>query len=485
MLFNSFQFLIFFPIVLVLYYALPCRCRNWMLLAASYYFYMCWKPELIVLILFSTALNYFFAIGMQRSAHRPRLKKALLITTVAINLSFLIFFKYLNFFGETLTAFCRAFSIPFSAPVLNILLPVGISFYTFQTMSYSIDVYKGKTVPERNFITFALFVSYFPQLVAGPIEQSTNLLPQLKKEHRFSYENVSYGLKWMAWGFFKKMVIADRLAALFVDPVYQNAENYTGGALVLATMAFAIQIYCDFSGYSDIARGCAKTMDIDLMVNFRAPYIATSVTDFWKRWHISLTSWFREYVYIPLGGNRKGPRKRILFVFITFSLSGLWHGADWTFVIWGLLQAVAMTIEGLIVKDKKLLLRERTSPLLKWLLPIPVFLFSSFTWVFFRADSLSDAFYVLRHSFVGLTNPFVYIKNACLSLFPGITVTLVLVLALVALFTFDVQNEKQDVMLRISALRAPVRLLIYASFLILLLLFIPKGMSSAFIYFQF
>jgi len=484
-LFNSFQFLIFFPCVIILYYVLPLRYRNWMLLVASYYFYMCWKPEYIVLILFSTAMNYFFGLQINVNADKPRLKKTIFIIVIIVNIAFLVFFKYLNFFGGTITAICRAFSIPFSAPTLNIILPVGISFYTFQTMSYSIDVYKGKIEPERNFLTFALFVSFFPQLVAGPIEQASNLLPQLKQSHKFSYENISYGLKLMAWGFFKKMVIADRLAAFFVDPVYQNLNNYSGGVLIVATVAFAIQIYCDFSGYSDIAKGCAKTMGVDLMVNFRAPYLSTSVTEFWKRWHVSLTSWFREYVYIPLGGNRKGTAKRILFVFITFLLSGLWHGADWSFAIWGLLQALAMTLESFLTKDKKRLYREHLSPVLRWSVTPLVFLFACFAWVFFRADSIFDAGYVLSNAFVGISKPLQYFKSAILPVFPGTMATIIIAFSLVALVVFDVCNEKRDVILQISKLSKPIRLLIYVTFLVLLILFIPKEISSAFIYFQF
>ena len=354
MLFNSIKFLIFFPCVWLLYYMLPFRFRKYLLLAASYYFYMCWKPEFIVLILASTAMNYLFALSFGCESARKR--KSLFVLSIVFNLGMLFVFKYANFAGETVTAVCKAFSIPFTAPVLNIVLPVGISFYTFQTMSYTIDVYRGKMEAERDFVMFALFVSFFPQLVAGPIEKASNLLPQLKQEHPFSYENTTYGLKLMAWGFFKKCVIADQLTLLIVDPVYAAPLLYRGGALIIATVAFSIQIYCDFSGYSDIARGCAKTMGIDLMSNFKAPYLSCSITEFWRRWHVSLTDWFREYVYIPLGGNRKGLLKKCLFCGVTFLLSGLWHGANWTFVIWGLLHAVFLNVESIAGRAGK---RER------------------------------------------------------------------------------------------------------------------------------
>ena len=343
MLFNSLPFLVFFPCVFVLYYALPFRLQKYMLLLASYYFYMCWKPEFIVLILFSTLVDYCCGLGMARC---PKRKKWLLAVSLTMNLGLLFFFKYLNFFGETLTALCRAVSIPFSAPALNIILPVGISFYTFQTLSYTLDVYRGRLEPERDFVTFALFVSFFPQLVAGPIEKASNLLPQLKEEHRFTYENASWGAKLMAWGFFKKMVVADQLAVLLVDPVYQNPGSYEGGILVLATCAFAFQIYCDFGGYSDIARGCARMMGVRLMVNFKSPYFFShSIGNYWQRNHISLSQWFTEYVYIPLGGSRKGRAKQYLFTTITFFLSGLWHGAAWTYVTWGGMMLVLLAGE--------------------------------------------------------------------------------------------------------------------------------------------
>lgn len=341
MLFNSLKFMVFLPAVLVLYWALPHRFRKYLLLAASYYFYMCWKPEFIVLLLFSTAVNYFCALCIRRY---PGAKKPMLIADLIVNFGLLFFFKYLNFFGETLTALCRAVSIPFTAPALDIILPVGISFYTFQTLSYTIDVYRGKMEPERDFITFALFVSYFPQLVAGPIERADNLLPQLKKEQVFRYDQAAHGVRLMVWGFFKKCVCAAYLSRL-ADAVYNDVSYASGGAAALATAAFALQIYCDFGGYSDIARGCSEMMGVELMVNFKAPYFALSMRDFWKRWHISLTSWFREYVYFPLGGSRRGFARTLRNTLIVFALSGLWHGASWTFVVWGLLHALYLCAE--------------------------------------------------------------------------------------------------------------------------------------------
>ena len=482
MLFNSLAFLVFFPCVLLLYYALPFRLRKVMLLAASYYFYMCWKPEFIVLILVSTAVDYFCGLGMVRW---PGRRKLLLAVSLTVNLGLLFFFKYLNFFGATLTALCRAVSIPFSAPALNIILPVGISFYTFQTLSYTLDVYKGRLEPERDFVTFARFVSFFPQLVAGPIEKASSLLPQLKVEHPFDYQTVTWGAKRMVWGFFKKMVVADQLAVLIVDPVYQDPGQYQGGALILATLAFAVQIYCDFGGYSDIARGCAGMMGVRLMANFKNPYFAGSVTEFWKRWHISLTSWFRESVYIPLGGNRKGTAKKCLFVLITFTLSGLWHGANWTFVIWGVLHALVMDLE--FLWSRRFPGQERGAAV-RVLRCAVTFLAVSVLWIFFRASSLPDALYILRHIAWGIGEPAQYVRAALSALNPGLRETAMLAGALLLLFGFDLADERGDAVALVSGWPAAVRWICYLGLVMTVLIFGVYGPSydvRAFAYFIF
>ena len=486
MLFNSLPFLIFFPCVFVLYYALPFRFRKYMLLAASYYFYMCWKPEFIVLILFSTLVDYFCGMGMARY---PGRKKWLLALSLTMNLGLLFFFKYLNFFGETLTALCRAVSIPFSAPALNIILPVGISFYTFQTLSYTLDVYRGRLEPERDFVTFALFVSFFPQLVAGPIEKASNLLPQLKEEHRFTYENASWGAKLMAWGFFKKMVVADQLAVLLVDPVYQNPGSYEGGILVLATCAFAFQIYCDFGGYSDIARGCARMMGVRLMVNFKSPYFFShSIGNYWQRNHISLSQWFTEYVYIPLGGSRKGRIKQYWFTTITFFLSGLWHGAEWSFVVWGLLQALYLNLERLCRRPKE----PPRSPPLRLLAIVTTFGLSCFSLIFFRAANIGEALYVVRHSLWGIGSPVVYCKTAVDQLFTalglGMAEIAMLLGVLLLLFLFDLADEKGDAIAMVSAWPAAVRWACYLGLVMIVLIFGIYGPGydvRAFAYFDF
>lgn len=486
MLFNSLPFLIFFPCVFVLYYALPFRFRKYMLLAASYYFYMCWKPEFIVLILFSTLVDYFCGLGMARY---PGRKKWLLALSLTMNLGLLFFFKYLNFFGETLTALCRAVSIPFSAPALNIILPVGISFYTFQTLSYTLDVYRGRLEPERDFVTFALFVSFFPQLVAGPIEKASNLLPQLKEEHRFTYENASWGAKLMAWGFFKKMVVADQLAVLLVDPMYQNPGSYEGGILVLATCAFAFQIYCDFGGYSDIARGCARMMGVRLMVNFKSPYFFShSIGNYWQRNHISLSQWFTEYVYIPLGGSRKGRLKQYWFTTITFFLSGLWHGAEWSFVVWGLLQALYLNLERLCRRPKE----PPRSPPLRLLAILTTFGLSCFSLIFFRAANIGEALYVVRHSLWGIGSPVVYCRTAVDQLFTalglGMAEIAMLLGVLLLLFLFDLADEKGDAIAMVSAWPAAVRWACYLGLVMIVLIFGIYGPGydvRAFAYFDF
>lgn len=483
MLFNSLKFLVFFPLVFMLYWALPHRARKYLLLAASYYFYMCWKPEFIVLILYSTAVDYLCALGMERRAEH---KKLFLAVSLTMNLGLLFFFKYFNFFGETLTALCRAVSIPFSAPVLNIILPVGISFYTFQTLSYTIDVYRGRMKAERDFVLFALFVSYFPQLVAGPIEKAADLLPQLREAHAFRYEQGAHGARLMAWGFFKKCVCAAYLGAL-ADRVYEDMGAFGGGAAAFAAAAFALQIYCDFGGYSDIARGCSELLGVELTVNFKQPYFARSMRDFWRRWHISLTGWFREYVYIPLGGSKKGFCRKIVNIWIVFFLSGLWHGAGWTFAVWGLLQALYISIE-------QVWARYRTATPNKnqcrrcygVLMVLRTFVLSCISLVFFRADTMADAVTLLRAAVTGLAHPRAYLCDAYyLLLSDGAWAALFTVLSVAVLLAVDAMDEKTDAMEAVGCLRPIVRYPLYAVFLVGMVLLIPKHTSAPFIYFQF
>ncbi|GHU71246.1 alginate O-acetyltransferase [Spirochaetia bacterium] len=397
--FNSWQFLVFFPAITVLYFAVTARVRKnadrtlvrsqLLLLAASLFFYMCWNPVYICLILFSVAVTW--ASGILMDGRSKGRKKLILASSLILNLAVLFFFKYYNFFAGTMNSlFGQTGAGPAAFPALNVLLPVGISFYTFQALGYSIDVYRGTVKAERNFLSYALFVTFFPQLVAGPIERTGNLLPQFKIDHHFDYDRVTSGLKLAAWGMFKKVVIADRLA-VYVNGVYGSPGVYPASALLLATFFFTFQIYCDFSGYSDIAIGTARVLGFNLMTNFRKPYFSQSITEFWRRWHISLSTWLKDYLYIPLGGNRKGPGRQKLNLLITFLISGLWHGAAWHFVFWGLLHGLFQIIERSIPERVNAALNK--VPALRVCI---TFLLVCFAWIFFRAGSLSDAFLIVR-----------------------------------------------------------------------------------------
>ena len=392
MIFNSYAFLAFFPIVTLAYYLMPMRARRPWLLAASYYFYMCWNAQYALLIAASTLVTYLCALALGRMEAKAG-RRAVLALGLAINLGILCFFKYFGFFTDTFARIAARLGVRMAIPAFDVLLPVGISFYTFQALGYMIDVYRGKLPPERSLMRYALFVSFFPQLVAGPIERSENLLRQVNEDHPLDEKAVRDGLLVMLLGFFEKLVIADR-ASLYVDAVYGNWQQASGLQILLATVAFAFQIYGDFGGYSHIAIGAAKVLGYDLMENFRQPYFAVSVRDFWRRWHISLSTWFREYVYIPLGGNRKGKGRQLLNIAIVWLLTGLWHGASWNFVLWGVYYAV-------------LLLLEKTF-LLKWLDKAPRFVGHVYTcfcfvmgWVLFAITDLGALGDYVGHMFSG------------------------------------------------------------------------------------
>ena len=401
MLFNSLEFILFFPIVVAAYFILRPKYRWILLLLASYYFYMCWDYRYIVLIMFSTVVDYFSGIIIHKT-DKKKVKTTFLLASLGTNLGLLFFFKYFNFFGESLTYVFDKANIFVDIPVYDYLLPVGISFYTFQTLSYTIDIYKGKQKPEYHFGRFALFVSFFPQLVAGPIERSVNLLPQFRQDFKFEYARVRYGILLMTWGFFKKVVIADRLAE-YVNLVYNNPGEFEGLQNIIATLFFSFQIYCDFSGYSDIAIGAAMIMGYRLMTNFRRPYFAASIREFWARWHISLSTWFRDYVYIPLGGNRVVKWRWYYNLFITFLVSGLWHGAEWTFVIWGALHGFylifAIVSEKWRVKLNSLIGLTKSPGLYKFTQILVTFALVYFSWIFFRANNTADAFQIIGKTF--------------------------------------------------------------------------------------
>ena len=409
MLFNSIDFLIFIPIVVVIYYIIPMKYKHIWLLISSYYFYMCWNAKYVLLIFVSTVITYLSGILIDKVEKTwsdvdklGKYKKLILALSFVSNLGILFYFKYINFTLDIVTRVLSKMNISMNVPVFDVILPVGISFYTFQALSYSVDVYRGEVAPEHDFFRYALFVSFFPQLVAGPIERSKNLLTQLREPRKFDFGYAFDGILLMLWGFFLKIVLADRIA-IFVDTAYGDCEHYQGIYLIVATVLFAVQIYCDFSGYSSIAMGTAKLLGIELMDNFNAPYLSTSVADFWRRWHISLTSWFKDYLYIPLGGSKKGILRKYLNKMIVFMLSGLWHGAQLTFVVWG-------TINGLyqVIGEILMPIREKVSDALGVnrdsegfcvLRAIVTFTMIDFTWIFFRADSLGRAVYIIKSIF--------------------------------------------------------------------------------------
>lgn len=475
MLFNSLSYAIFLPIVFALYWRLQHKYRWILLLIASYYFYMSWNPKYVVLILGTTLISYASALLMERSRH----KKWILIGAAVVCLGVLFVFKYYNFMMDSVAVLLGKFSLNVHVKTLNLLLPVGISFYTFQTLSYVIDVYRGNIKAERHFGYYATFVSFFPQLVAGPVERTDNLLPQIRQEHHFDYEMATYGLKLMAWGYFKKMVIADGLGT-YVDKIYNSATHYSGFCFVLATLFFTIQIYCDFSGYSDIAIGTAKLMGINLMTNFKSPYFSSSVREFWSRWHISLSTWFRDYVYIPMGGSRCSKLKHYRNLLVTFLASGLWHGANWTYVLWGGLHGVAQMIESSLGLGKK-----KTDKTLAIILKtLAVFVFCNVSWVFFRANSMGDIGHIFSHFLQGIGDPVAYLKTGLADMGIGKGRLLILTAMVALLFVYDYLSLKKDVIKEISAMKKPVRNVFYFALVTLIICFREAG-EAVFVYFQF
>ena len=403
MLFNSVEFAIFLPLIFLLYWyvcGVNLKLQNLLVLTASYVFYGWWDWRFLTLIVFSSFVDYWVGLAISKEVKTAR-KRWFLGCSLAVNLGMLGFFKYCNFFIDSLVAACAELSIDLNVSTLQIILPVGISFYTFQTLSYSIDIYKGKLEPTKDLIAFLAFVSFFPQLVAGPIERASNLLPQFLKGRVMTARNLTIGSRLIVWGMFKKVCVADNLA-LFVNKAFNSPDDYAGLVCIIATVFFAFQIYCDFSGYSDIAIGTARLFGFRLMTNFRTPYFSHSIREFWGRWHISLSTWFRDYVYIPLGGSRVGLLKWQRNLILTFLVSGLWHGASWTFVVWGGIHGVVNSLETLNRKYSVLQLR---IPPLNLLLTFAVVCLS---WVFFRAANVGEAFQFIQKMFVptaaGITN---------------------------------------------------------------------------------
>ena len=484
MTFNSFEFLIFFPIFLLCYFLLPKKLKMPAMLILSYWFYAAWNFKLLGLILFTTAVSYFCALAMEKT-EKKSLKKFYITLTLLVCLGTLFFFKYYNFMADTVSSIAGAVSGKTYDFSLNLILPVGISFYTFQTLSYAIDVYRGDIKAERNFFWYALFVSFFPQLVAGPIERPENLMPQLKEFHRLDVENAFIGMQKMAVGFFKKIAVADILAT-YVNAVYNDIENATALGIIIATLLFAVQIYCDFSGYTDIAIGCARIMGIKLMQNFDRPYTARSIKEFWDRWHISLSTWFRDYLYIPLGGNRCSRMRYYLNLFIVFLVSGLWHGANWTFIIWGALHGF-FRIFGSATKKGRMALYEKMgikkdSRIFAAMQRFCTFFLVCFAWIFFRANSISDVGVIFRKLFSSSAYSFAdTVSNMKLTA----TGVLCMLLSIAALILFDRLMSVQTLEAESGTIKKTTLLYTVWGVIVAWALILSVGGASTFIYFQF
>lgn len=494
MLFNSLQFLIFLPLVIIIFYVIPYRFRKIWLLISSYYFYMCWNAKYGLLILFSTIVTYFCGLYIEKvSSSKAKLAKTFLALGISINLIILFYFKYLNFAISILVSGLSKLHISLNASSLDILLPVGISFYTFQALGYVIDVYRKDISAEKDFIKYALFVSFFPQLVAGPIERSKNLLKQLEwqKSTTLKKSNLQEGFLLTLWGFFLKIVIADRIA-IFVDSIYNNSETYSGFYFVIASILFAFQIYCDFYGYSSIAKGSAKLLGIDLMENFYSPYLQPTVSNFWKQWHISLTSWFRDYLYIPLGGNRKGIIKKYTNIMIVFLTSGLWHGANLSFVIWGgingLYQIVGDALKKVRGKIRRIVGITPETIGYKIIATLITFVLIDFSWIFFRANSFTQSLHIIKSIFTTY-NPWILFDGSLFECGLNRPDVFILLLSLLALLLADILKIK-GITLRYVILEQDwlCRCLIYVVSIVVLLIFGVYGSNydaAAFIYFQF
>jgi D-alanyl-lipoteichoic acid acyltransferase DltB (MBOAT superfamily) len=480
-----------------------------LILSASCYFYMTFIPEYILILATTITIDYIAGLGLEKLKGRKR--KWLLVLSILSNLGMLAFFKYFNFANENLAALSNFIGWNYPIEHLEIILPIGLSFHTFQSLSYTIEVYRGNQKAEHHVGYLATYVMFYPQLVAGPIERPQNILHQLHAEHKFEYQRVTDGLKWMAWGMFKKVVIADRMA-LLVDPIYNSPMEHSGPAFVFATLAFAIQIYCDFSGYSDIALGSAQVMGIKLMKNFDHPYFSKSISEFWQRWHISLSTWFRDYLYIPLGGNRVLRTRWFFNLFMTFLISGLWHGANWTFVVWGALHGIYVVLFGLTEKLRgrfsSALRLERFPRLTNSLSALLTFSLVTYAWIFFRADNISDAIYISKGLFSGWEN---YLNQSKAVLFEGFrtiqingaidsifgiispltseprSFIFITTLALLVLLVIEIKQFRGNFLQELNLQPAYIRWMLYSLILTITLVFgtAYTGAQRPFIYFQF
>lgn len=484
MLFNSIDFAIFLPIVFIIYWFVlnnNLKLQNLLIVAASYLFYGWWDWRFLTLILFSSVVD--FAIGqILRSQKSQQIRKVLLWTSILVNLGFLGFFKYFNFFLDNFVTAFSFFGQEVKSNSLDIILPVGISFYTFQTLSYTIDVYRQKLEPTKDFIAFSAFVSFFPQLVAGPIERATHLLPQFYKKRAFDYSKAVDGMRQILWGLFKKIVIADNCAE-YANEIFNNSSDMNGSSLVLGALFFTFQIYGDFSGYSDIAIGTSRLFGFDLMQNFRTPYFSRDIAEFWRRWHISLSTWFRDYLYIPLGGSRGGTSMKIRNTFIIFIVSGFWHGANWTFVIWGVLNAIYFLPLLLTNNNRKNMETVAQGKLLPSInevfFMLTTFILTVFAWIFFRAENIGHAF-----SYISGILSYSLFETPNISDFRGYLFTLVLICIFVIIEWLGRADQFALENIKTLSLR-PIRWFIYVCILIAIYLFGNFDTTVEFIYFQF
>jgi len=471
MLFNSYTFWAFYLLVFIGYWALKHKHQNTLLLIASYIFYGAWDWKFLFLILTSTVIDYFLAQKID-SAGSQKNKKTVLGLSIFANLSILGFFKYYNFFSAELNDIFLIIGIPSMLPTLDIILPVGISFYTFQTMSYSIDVYRNEIKPTRNFKDYALYVSFFPQLVAGPIERSSHLLPQVIQERKWEKDYFLEGLYLIFYGLFLKVVIADNMAPISNYIFSKEATSLTSLEVLLGMYAFAFQIYGDFAGYSSIARGIAKWLGFDLMVNFRMPYLANNPSDFWKRWHISLSSWFRDYVYIPLGGNRLGQLFSHRNLMITMFLSGLWHGAAWTYVLWGILHGAYLSIFNVFSNTR----RNKTDSFVKVKKIVSIFIMFHLVclgWLLFRAENINQVYEFVNKLFLFDVNSTVFFVGSIS----------IMAFYLLPLMMYELWMEKKGLMAVLS--QKAWKQALFFTYIIMMLLFFPSPTEHEFIYFQF
>ncbi len=488
MLFNSLHFLVFFIVVTTTYFVIPHKFRWFLLLASSCYFYMAFVPIYILILGFTIVIDYFAGIFLENSQGKK--KKLFLIASLIANIGVLAVFKYYNFLNDNLNILIHGIGYQNPIPYLSILLPVGLSFHTFQAMSYTIEVYRGKQKAERHFGIYSLYVMFYPQLVAGPIERPQNLLHQFYEKYYFDYQRVTDGLKLMAWGLFKKVIIADRLATV-VDNVYNNPLDHTGLSFIIATIFFSFQIFCDFSGYSDMAIGAAQVMGFKLMKNFDRPYHSKSIHEFWGRWHISLSTWFKDYLYISIGGNRVSIPRWYFNLFIVFLISGLWHGANWTFVIWGALHGFYLVF-AIITKNVRNTIANfiglNKFPRFNNFLQISItFALATFAWIFFRANSVSNAFYIIKHSITGLyQNLSNLYHHLPLNLKLGLSKRelLIGVLAIILMEIIHIMQNKYKMRDWIRSKPTYLRWSIYYA-VVLMIVFLGVYENRQFIYFQF